>query len=369
MAKSYRIVSSRFWGTAVWVFVILSLIPVLAGCLQARAGSESGPNAAIKSDCGPPESLKSVKTWMYQLQALDRPGAVEALTRENYDLLVLEPGQNFKDYPYETRSMTRMLSRKPDGAPRILLAYVDIGQAEDYRSYWKSSWSAPTGKKRGSPDFLVTIDPDGWSGNYPVAFWRPEWKKIWLGAKGVIADLVRSGFHGVYLDWVEAYDDEAIKRAAAEDGVDAEEEMILFIEEIRQAGRDLCPGFLVVPQNAPYLIEHDPERYLAAIDGLAVEDTWFHGEGDAPWDDPRAGDLRERHDDEWSTAARLKVYRRYLEKGLPVFSVDYCLKPANAAYVYQKAVRAGLVPLVTRVSLSRITETPPWDFFHSGHFR
>ncbi|MCP5071116.1 MAG: cellulase family glycosylhydrolase, partial [bacterium] len=51
--------------------------------------------------------------------------------------------------------------------------------------------------------------------------------------------------------------------------------------------------------------------------------------------------------------------RKYLDRGLPVFSVDYCIKKENAALVYARARDAGLRPLVTRVSLARMTETPP----------
>jgi hypothetical protein len=39
----------------------------------------------------------------------------------------------------------------------------------------------------------------------------------------------------------------------------------------------------------------DPDWYTEVVDALAVEDTWFHGDGEVPWDDPRAGDLHERH--------------------------------------------------------------------------
>lgn len=134
----------------------------------------------------------------------------------------------------------------------------------------------------------------------------------------IVKTLARLGFDGVYLDWVEAYDDEQVAKAAAAERVDA-----------------------------------------AAIDALAAEDTWFHGEGDAEWDDPRAGDLHERHEGEWSTASRLRQYRKYVERGLPVFTVDYCVDRKNAADVYRLARKEGLRPLVTRVSLSRLTTTPP----------
>ena len=206
----------------------------------------------------------------------------------------------------------------------------------------------------------MTVDPDGWSGNYPAAFWRPEWKRIWLGKNGIVAKLARLGFDGVYLDWVEAYDDDYVRQTAENDGVDPEMEMIRFIEEIGASGRAIFPDFLVIPQNAPFLIDEDPERYVRAIDGLAVEDTWFSGEGDGEWDDPESGDIPNDSDDEWSTAGRLAQFQKYRKAGLPVFSVDYCVSEKNAAFVYKQARESGLRPLVTRVSLSRMTETPPW---------
>jgi len=305
------------------------------------------------------QRLNTAQTWMYQIQDLDQDGAVEALSATNFPLLVIEPGHNFIDYSYDTKGIIDALRTAPNGQPRLLLAYIDIGQAEDYRDYWGSGWIAPTGTECGYPDFLITVDPDGWSGNYPVAYWRKEWKSIWLGDSGIVAELARYGFDGIYLDWVEAYDDDYVRAVADNEDVNPEEEMIHFIEELGRAGRSVSEGFLVVPQNAPYLIDEDHVRYAAAIDALAVEDTWFHGEGDADWDDPNAGDLHNRHNGDWSTENRLMQYRVYQDLGLPIFSVDYCISLENASLVYSEARKAGLRPLVTRVSLSRLTETPP----------
>ena len=307
------------------------------------------------------QRLNDVYTWMYQIQELNEDEAVETLAATEYDMLVLEPGHNFSEYPYDTEEIISELSVSPEGKQRLLLAYIDIGQAEDYRDYWQADWIAPTATQRGTPDFMITIDPDGWSGNYNVSYWRKEWKDIWLGDKGIIAQLARFGFDGIYLDWIEAYDDDPVREAAKEDNVNPEIEMIRFIEELAQAGKAVTADFLVVSQNAPFLIDTDKDRYLAVIDGLAVEDTWFHGEGDADWDSPNAGDLHDRHDDIWSTENRLNQYMQYQLSGLPVFSVDYCISETNAQQVYHDARLAGLRPIVTRVSLSRITETPP-DF-------
>lgn len=299
---------------------------------------------------------------MYQIQGLDEPGALTTLAATDYPLLVVEPGHNLKDDPSDMVEVISKLRIAPDGSDRLLLAYVDVGQAEDYRDYWQPSWVAPTETEAGDPEFLLTIDPDGWSGNYVVAYWDMRWKDLWVGDQGIVAELAAVGFDGIYLDWVEAYDDESVIALAEESGLDPAEEMLQFIEELGDAGDSVSEDFLVVVQNAPYLIDVDPEWYTSIVDALAVEDTWFHGDGDAEWGTPGAGDLQERHDGDYSTPSRLAQYEYYLSRGLPVFSVDYCIDEANAAQVYEDARRLGLRPLVTQVSLSQNTDTAPGDF-------
>jgi len=305
------------------------------------------------------DRLSNVQNWMFQIQELDEDGAVETLAATEYDMLVIEAGYNFSEWAYDTRQIIAKLKNKPDGKSRMLLAYVDIGQAEDYRDYWQDDWSAPVGNRRGNPDFLITIDPDGWSGNFPVAYWNDDWQSLWLGTDGIVADLARFGFDGIFLDWVEAYDDDMVRKAAVELGVSPENSMITFVEKLGDAGKAINPNFLVVAQNAIYLIDADPDRYTKAIDALAVEDTWFHGWGDSDWDDPDGGDQRDRHDEEYSTTARLAQISLYQKAGLPIFSVDYALRESNVEKVYNEAPLHGLISLVTRVALSKLTETPP----------
>lgn len=335
----------------------------LSFCILVLAGfgcTAESPTGASDAPQSAEQRLAAAQTWMYQIQELDREGAIEALAASTYPLFVLDPTRtNRGTESFDTRKMIQQLRKAPDGQARIILAYIDIGEAEDYRTYWQPNWRAPAAGQPGEPDFLLTFDPDGWSGNYPVAYWEPRWQQIWLGPSGLVAGLTQDGFDGVYLDWVEAYDDSIVREAAANQGIDPEEAMMSFIEKIRQTGRSVREDFLVVPQNAPYLIDHDPMRYAGLIDGLAVEDTWFSGTGDAEWDDPASGDIPNENSDEYSTNNLLNQYKEYLQRGLPVFSVDYCLNPANAQRVYREAREAGLRPLVTRVALSRITGTPP----------
>ena len=356
--------------------LVFSSFVVLTAC--GGSGDDGGSVEALadpSTENNRVARLNNASTWMYQIQDLNAPAAVELLAATDYPMLVIEPGNNFDEETgnYDTPAILDSLRTAPDGTERLILAYVDIGEAEDYRDYWQNDWVAPDPDNgiEGSPDFLITVDPDGWSGNFPVAYWRPEWQDMWTGENGIIKKLASLGFDGIYMDWVEAYDDETVRSFAAGDGInDPDEEMVIFIERLRAAGRSVTRDFLVVAQNAPYLIDYDDEnntsRYTDTIDAMAVEDTWFYGEGDAEWDDTvkAVGDLfgDERHEGDFSTANRLTKYAEYQNKGLPVFSIDYSVNNVNVQQIYSDARVAGLIPLVTQVSLARVTETPPEDF-------
>lgn len=350
------------------ILLILTLSMANSSCIQDWEEEEDTEDYQQEffDPSQPPTAILNgitVQRWMYQLQNLYEYDAIDALAETSYDMLVVEPGFNFSEYPYDVEYLVDQLKTKPDGEPRIVLAYIDIGQAEDYRDYWQDDWIAPSRTSSGYPEFLITIDPDGWSGNYPVAYWDEAWQELWLGEGAIIQQLAKFGFDGVYLDWVEAYDDDQVREVAQKQQRNPELEMIYFIEQIGETGKQINPDFLVVPQNAPYLLDEDPEFYASIIDAVAFEDTWFYGEGDADWEDWNAGDLSggERHSEGYTTQERIEQARKYLALDIPVFTIDYCLDEENASEVYWESWTNGFIPLVTRVSLSAITETPP-DF-------
>jgi cysteinyl-tRNA synthetase, unknown class len=286
--------------------------------------------------------LKRVKSWMYLLQNLDDSKLITALAKTKYDMLVIEPGIDFKDGAYNAAAIVKKLRKKPDSTKRLLLAYIDIGQAEDFRTYWTSKWK---------PGILLDADPDGWTGDVGVAFWHPDWKKVWLGKSGMIAKLAALGFDGVYLDWIGIYQEPAAIAAAKKQHLDPAAEMVRFIGQIRSAK----PGMLVVAQNATELIS--TPGYTSVIDALAVEDTWYRGRANAAWTSKGAGDVKPEGTE--TPAQKIVVYKRFQARGLPVFTIDYCVSKTNATRVYRESRAAKLIPLVTRVSLDHITTTPP----------
>ena len=79
---------------------------------------------------------------------------------------------------------------------------MSIGEAEDYRYYWKDEWD----KKREWPDWIYKENPD-WEGNYKVWYWEQEWKDIIFGNDdSYLKKVIDAGFDGAYLDIIDAFE-------------------------------------------------------------------------------------------------------------------------------------------------------------------
>ncbi len=282
----------------------------------------------------PRSRLGRVATWAMQLQELGREGAVDRLAAAPVDMVVIEPTRTIRsmeDFP--TRNIVARLKKD-----KLCLAYINVGQAEDYRTYWRASWRAPEKGRSGHPSYIVTVDPEGWEGNFPVAFWDPRWKAVLWGSSRALVDMaIADGFDGVYLDWVLGYREPAVAALHA----DPAGAMRDLIRDLRSYARVRRPGFLIIAQNGAAL-----PGLAAVVDGFAAECLSFSGKAGADWDDAGAGDIAAADREERAAlAAALKV---------PVFVIDYALLPENAEAAIAYARGRGFVPFVSRVSLDRL---------------
>ena len=83
-----------------------------------------------------------------------------------------------------------------------MISYMSIGEAEDYRSYWKEEWE----KFKTSPTWLYQ-ENKRWRGNYKVFYWMTSWKSIIYGNDdSYLTSILNVGFDGVYLDIIDAYE-------------------------------------------------------------------------------------------------------------------------------------------------------------------
>ena len=308
--------------------------------------------------------LQCVENWAIQLQGLDQPATLHQLETAAVDLVVIEPMRSQRDQTdFPTRDIVRRLQRS-EGATmphKRCLAYLNIGQAEDYRSYWQPDWRAPTATSVGSPSFVLGLDPDGWEGNYPVAYWRAEWRRCLFGSPDALLDqILADGFEGVYLDWVLGFDDPSVVAAARADGVDPAVEMFRLLTDLRAYARARYPLFVMIAQNGVALCEREP-RTLAVIDALSQEDVSFRGEAGADWNAPEAGDIAAAASGDWSTESLCQRLRAATDRGLAVFTLDYALQPDHVAQAEHTSRQHGFVPYVTQTPLDHLAtpSTPP----------
>jgi len=142
-------------------------------------------------------TLADIRNFLYLINPSGFPARADllaALQVANHDLLVIDPFAEDGDRltPIEVAS----LKIKANGGTRLVLAYLSIGEAEDYRTYWQPGWTADP------PRWLAEENPD-WPGNYLICYWDPAWQEIVFAEIEAIAT---AGFDGVYLDKIDAYE-------------------------------------------------------------------------------------------------------------------------------------------------------------------
>lgn len=308
-----------------------------------------------------------VDNWFYHLGFEPSNTILQQMVDSSYDMIVMEPiFTDVENTSFDIQGHLNNLHNAPH--PKLTVAYIDIGQAEDWRTYWQTGWGI------GNPSWIVANDPDGWVGNYPVAYWNSQWKDIWLNpTTGYLKKIIDAGFDGIYLDWIEAYSDDNVITAAYDDGVNPQVEMITFIQEMRTLTQSLSPGFIIIGQNAAELVEDD--SYVAVIDAIAQEQTWFDGSSSnvPPGDCP----LPATEDDIDTTAyynslsplcqqmytdfpdstlhVSTESYLYYLDialsKNIPVFTVDYAVMPVNISTVHSQSRALDYIPFTSERDL------------------
>ena len=313
-----------------------------------------------------------VNNWFYFLGFEPTETELQKMIDSQYDMVVLEP--IFTDESNTDYAMAAHINQLHNAShTKLAIAYIDIGQAEDWRTYWQPDWGI------GNPSWIVANDPDGWEGNYPVAYWHPQWQDIWLNPiNGYLVQMIDAGFDGIYLDWIEAYSDENVITAAQNDGVNPQVEMIEFIEKMKILTQSLSPGFTIIGQNATELVEDN--NYVAVIDAIAQEQTWFDGSatnnppGDCPLPATDADIDTPAYYDSLSPACQeiyndfpdstlhvsTESYLYYLNiadsKGIPVFTVDYAVQQDNIDAVYTNSKNLGYIPFVGERALANYIE-------------
>ena len=191
--------------------------------------------------------LAKAKSWFYQLQGVPDPDTLVA------DFLVIDIDQDPKPFLV-----------KRDGTPRAVAAYLSIGEAEDYRTYWPVIH-----ERKYTGTILLGENPD-WKGNFTVRYWDTGWQNI---IKDRVREAKAKGFTALYLDKVDAWEDIESKWPRIAEAIDLQGAMISFVRSIASVEPDLE----IVMQNSEELT--NSPTLCSAIDAIGKEDL-FYGMGE-----------------------------------------------------------------------------------------
>ena len=143
--------------------------------------------------------LSDARNFLYLINPKNyssKQAFISALSQTDYDLLIIDlfccdQVLDFADL--------QKLKTKSNGGKRLVVCYMSIGEAEDYRWYWQNSWN------KNPPAFMCPENPE-WKGNYKVKYWYLSWQEIICGTDSYLSKILLAGFDGVYLDIIDAFE-------------------------------------------------------------------------------------------------------------------------------------------------------------------
>ena len=158
------------------------------------------PNAPYNANGKDIKTVLDAENFLYLINSekfSTKRQFIDALKNTDYDIIIMDLFHFEQVY---AASEIRELKTKRNGGKRLVICYMSIGEAEDYRYYWNGGW------KTGKPAWLAEENPH-WKGNYVVKYWDADWQKIITGNDGSYQKkILDAGFDGVYLDIIDAFE-------------------------------------------------------------------------------------------------------------------------------------------------------------------
>ncbi len=275
-------------------------------------------------------------SWGYQLASL----TIEKAHRAPYDLLVVDATTGLESGKPFTRAEVERLKQGPDGRRRIVISYLSIGEAEDYRG----DYYAKEYMEEDAPDWLMKENPQ-WKGNRLIRFCTEGWQKTILGDErgrnvyggdepSPLFRLLELGFDGVYLDRVDVYSE------ISKECPDGANKMVDFVARLAARARNADPNFMVILQNAEELLAHP--KMIETIDAIAKESLFF------------GGDMGQGRNNAAQTEVILRYLRQAKAAGRAVFVVDYVNDKSRSGEMVKRARAEGFIPYVGPRNLAQM---------------
>ncbi|MGR3218530.1 MAG: endo alpha-1,4 polygalactosaminidase [Candidatus Anammoxibacter sp.] len=324
-------------------FIIIALLSFLHGQVKS-------PNILAQDVA----SINKVIDWGYRLQGYSTD--LGSINDSAFDLIVMD--YSFSGGPQEEFSLDTIENLKFRGScdRKIVLAYMSIGEAEEFRFYFNDI-----------PNDLLFEEPNpNFPDNIKVRFRESDRQEIIFGNQSNDTDksypdrIIDAGFDGVYLDIIDAYEFRGPKEIGGNgERETAAKDMVDFLVRIADyAGNTRGKtNFIIVPQNGAGIISEsaypfadDPaseaatqkQRYFAAIDAIAAEDTFYFGE--------RINNNPLNIQNE--TIELLNIFR---DAGKSILAVDYVQSDEKVDTFYTLAQEEGYIPYATIRDIDALT--------------
>ena len=305
---------------------ILTVIGSRGGTAVDSARSADGNPADMT---GRRRQLAEVRKWGCQFQNTD----IGRIAASPLDMIVVDHALDQPGRVVATAAEIERLKTKPDGSRRLVLAYLSVGEAENYRPYWNSNWA-------NDPPAWLGPSNVNWPGSYVARYWEPDWQKIvFSGDESILAGILAAGFDGVFLDRVDAYIDWEATRPAAP------AEMVELVRRLAATARAADPHFLIISQNAEPLLRRKAYRDL--IDGVSKE-SLLYGLA-AP------GTPNTEQDIAWSMTGLNAAHG----DAIPIFAIEYLDDPKKMKVAAVRLATHGFKPFFANRALDRLPDDPP----------
>ena len=145
-------------------------------------------------------TLKDARNFLYLINPekfATKQDFINAISATDYDLIIMDYFLN--DQAFSSSEIAQLKTKQNTGK-RLVISYLSIGEAEDYRYYWQNDW------EKNPPDWLENENSD-WEGNYKVKYWDEDWQNIICGTdNSYLKKILDAGFDGVYLDIIDAFE-------------------------------------------------------------------------------------------------------------------------------------------------------------------
>ena len=324
-------------------------------------GSTRPPSAQLVNPLERQTRFANVRSWSLHLQRPD----IDSLIHSPADLIVLDQDVGARGTPIERQQIITQLRHGPDGAKRIVLARVSLGEARTGQANWQSHWTDAAGalaitnarpmtandSELGHlisrfvapasfrPVRMPTVHAPQWlgaenalrRGNFAVRYWMADWQARIFGSPAASIDrIIATGFDGVYLDSTNAHDTWASEHHSARS------DMIALVRRVTEYSRARRSGFLIVMQDDGGL--YDAPELRGAVDAVAsVKRSGSEQDGSLSKEASLVAEAR---------GEQLAAARRH---GLPILVMERVTDASQRRAARRRLEAQGFIPGITPV--------------------